>query len=238
LIEMRVAIESCRSLLYGAAQWLDLRNQLELRVAELKSAGTPYADQKRRLDQADSLVAMLSGVVKYVASERANEVCYKAVQIHGGSGYMRETRVCQLALDVRITSIYEGTSQIHVIGATRGVFADILGEFFDEEARRPRSGECLRLAERLLETRVAFRTCLQATKGRAPEFRELAAKELVDLYAQLYIGYLLLGEAEQDHDRVWIARRFIVAAWAQAAATERTISGELFADLGGRDLML
>jgi alkylation response protein AidB-like acyl-CoA dehydrogenase len=238
LIEMRVAIESCRTLLYAAAQWLDLRNQLELRIAELKAAAAPYAEQKRRFDQADGLVAMLSGLVKYVVSERANEVCYNAVQIHGGSGYMRETRACQLALDVRITSIYEGTSQIHVIGSTRGVFSDILGEFFDEQARRPRSGESLRLAERLLESRATFQTCLRTIKSRKDEFRELAAKELVDLYAQLYIGYLLLGEADQDHDRLWIARRFIVGAWAQAAARQRAILDELFADLGDRDRML
>jgi hypothetical protein len=151
---------------------------------------------------------------------------------------MRETRACQLALDVRITSIYEGTSQIHVIGSTRGVFADILGNFFDQEARRPRPLEHAKLADHLRDVRRVFQTCLRIVKIRNQEFRGVAAKELVELYARLYTGYLLLDEAERDVGRSWIARRFIIDAWARAAASERTISAELFADLGDRDVIL
>ena len=49
---------------------------------------------------------------KLYAAEMANRVCYKAVQIHGGYGYIKEYVVERLYRDARIISIYEGTSQV------------------------------------------------------------------------------------------------------------------------------
>ncbi|NOT00316.1 MAG: acyl-CoA dehydrogenase [Phycisphaerales bacterium] len=58
-----------------------------------------------------------AAMAKLYASEAANRIAYRAVQVHGGSGYIHECRVEQLYRDARITTIYEGTSEIqrHVI---------------------------------------------------------------------------------------------------------------------------
>ena len=58
-----------------------------------------------------------SAMAKLYASEAANRIAYRAVQIHGASGYVRDCRVEQLYRDARVTTIYEGTSEIqrHVI---------------------------------------------------------------------------------------------------------------------------
>jgi len=53
-----------------------------------------------------------SSMAKLYATESANRIAYRAVQVHGGSGYVRECRVEQLYRDVRVTTIYEGTSEI------------------------------------------------------------------------------------------------------------------------------
>lgn len=59
-----------------------------------------------------------TSMAKVYASEAANRIAYRAVQVHGGTGYVNESRVEQLYRDARITTIYEGTSEIQrlVIG--------------------------------------------------------------------------------------------------------------------------
>ncbi len=62
-----------------------------------------------------------SAQAKLFASEAANRIAYRAVQVHGGSGYVHEYRVEQLYRDARVTTIYEGTSEIQRIVIARSV---------------------------------------------------------------------------------------------------------------------
>jgi len=63
-------------------------------------------------DANDPETSKLCAMAKLYTTEMANRVCYKAVQIHGGYGYIKEYPVERLYRDVRITSIFEGTSQV------------------------------------------------------------------------------------------------------------------------------
>ena len=85
LADMATEIEAARQLIYH--------------TAEAMIADTPDVPQ-------------LCSMAKYYATEMANRVCYKAVQIHGGYGYIKEYPVERLYRDVRITTIFEGTSQV------------------------------------------------------------------------------------------------------------------------------
>jgi caffeyl-CoA reductase-Etf complex subunit CarC len=73
--------------------------QLTYHAAQLKDANDPEASKA-------------CSMAKYYASEVANRNAYKAVQIHGGYGYIRDYKVERLYRDARILSIFEGTSQI------------------------------------------------------------------------------------------------------------------------------
>ncbi len=53
-----------------------------------------------------------SAMAKYYAAETANEVAYKALQLHGGYGYIKDYPIERIYRDARILSIYEGTSQV------------------------------------------------------------------------------------------------------------------------------
>lgn len=88
IADMATDIEAARQLAYHAAQ--------------LKDAGSDEASKA-------------CSIAKYFASEAANRCAYKAVQIHGGYGYIKEYKVEKLYRDARITSIYEGTSQVQQI---------------------------------------------------------------------------------------------------------------------------
>jgi len=61
---------------------------------------------------------------KVFASEKANDACYTALQLLGGAGYIKEYPLERLARDVRITTIYEGTSEIQRVIIARDILAD------------------------------------------------------------------------------------------------------------------
>ncbi|MBN2445888.1 MAG: acyl-CoA dehydrogenase family protein [Phycisphaerae bacterium] len=91
---------------FEAIQWMIADSQTEIaaatllfeRAAELKESGQPFTSE--------------SAMAKLYASEMANRVAYRAVQVHGGYGFVNEFRVEQLYRDARVTTIYEGTSEI------------------------------------------------------------------------------------------------------------------------------
>ena len=65
-----------------------------------------------------------ASMAKLFASENANKVCAEAIQIHGGNGYSRHYNVEKYYRDARITTIYEGTSEIQKIVISRGILKD------------------------------------------------------------------------------------------------------------------
>ncbi len=104
---------------FQAIQWMiaDMATDLEaaknmvLRAAWLK-------DQGVRFTQAASMA-------KLFATEAANRAAYKAVQIHGGYGYTREFPVERFYRDVRVTTLYEGTSEIQRIVIARNILGKL-----------------------------------------------------------------------------------------------------------------
>ncbi|MFN2243682.1 MAG: acyl-CoA dehydrogenase family protein, partial [Anaerolineae bacterium] len=114
LLSMRSQIEATRALVYEAGHWVDLKKAYE----HLKAEGELDSAGRDRLKQADRLANVLTPLAKYHATEMGNRVCYQAMQVHGGTGYMREFNIERHYRDMRVTSIYEGTSQLQVVAAT------------------------------------------------------------------------------------------------------------------------
>jgi hypothetical protein len=75
-------------------------------------------------DKGDKRAGWYASMAKLFATENANRVCADAVQIHGGNGYSREYTVERLYRDARVTTIYEGTSEIQRIVISRGILRD------------------------------------------------------------------------------------------------------------------
>ena len=87
-----------------AAHWLTLY------AADKKDQGLPFTRE--------------ASMAKLFASEMANRAAYRAVQIHGGYGYMKEYKVERLYRDARVTAIYEGTSEVQRIVIAREVLEE------------------------------------------------------------------------------------------------------------------
>ena len=137
LLTQKAFAEGCRALSYYAATQVDL-------VERSADAG----ERKR----ADELLSFIIPIVKALLTEVANECAYHAVQIFGGHGYIRETGVEQFARDARITTIYEGTTQIQALDLlgrkimqTQGVglkhFLEEISAFCHAHAQNPAVAE-------------------------------------------------------------------------------------------------
>ena len=238
LIGMRVTLEANRSLFYSAAMCVDRKEKLEELIEKLKAQGKPFAEQAAAQKQATKLANLLTPMTKYVLSESANRITYDAMQIHGGTGYMKEFRVERLARDARITNIYEGTSQLQIVAAAGPVMNDILHEYFDEKKRKAYAG-LGKLTAAMKEIRELFQGSLATVLGKKDVgFHDTAAKDLVELYTYLYVGYLLLDEAEIDSRKIFIAHRYIQEALAKAKQNAENIGSELYTDLLHADKIL
>ena len=232
LIDMRVMLEANRALFYFAAMSVDIKEKLEENIEKLKTNGKPFSEENIRLKKATKEANLLTPISKYTLTEGANKITYDALQIHGGTGYMREFKVERLARDARITNIYEGTSQLQIVAASGGVINDILSERFDEYENKNYKGGAAPLVNHLKEIREIFKDCLKyVVERKDPAFQDVAAKDLVELYTYLIIGYLLLDQAEIEPKKVFIANRYILTSLANARKNAESIKDGLFSDI-------
>jgi len=103
---------------YQAIQWMiadtaaeiEAAHWLTLYAADKKDQGLPFTRE--------------ASMAKLFASEMANRAAYSAVQIYGGYGYMKEYKVERLYRDARVTTIYEGTSEVQRIVIAREVLEE------------------------------------------------------------------------------------------------------------------
>jgi alkylation response protein AidB-like acyl-CoA dehydrogenase len=239
LLDMRVQLETGRSILYDTAKLVDLKEKLEGKLEELKTAGEPFKDINDRLKELTKVANLLTPILKYITTEASNKITYDAIQIHGGTGYMKEFPVERFARDARITNIYEGTSQLQIVAAIGGVINDILKDDFDKKSAKIYSGGLERLNNFLKEIREIFYASLKYVVDRKDNvFQDVAAKDLVELYSYIYTGYLVLEEAEELPRKKFIANRYIITSLANARKNAASIKNELFNDLLHADEIL
>ncbi len=232
LIDMRTLIEANRALLYEAAKSVDRKEVLEMQIEKMKEEGKSTQEENFRLKQLIKETNLLTPMCKLVLTESANKITYDALQIHGGTGYMKEFKIERLARDARITNIYEGTSQLQVVAAIGGVINDVLGYRFNEKEKKEYKGGVDPLRFHLIEIREILKDCLKYVADKKdPAFQDVAAKDLLELYTYLVVGYLLLDQAEIEPEKVFTANRYILYSLANARKNAESIKDGLFNDI-------
>lgn len=98
------------NLLADCATWLDAGRLLTLRAAARKEQGLRYS--------------RAASMAKLFSTEHAVKICDAAIQVHGGYGYTRDFPVERVYRDVRVTKIYEGTSEIQRIVIGRSLIKE------------------------------------------------------------------------------------------------------------------
>jgi alkylation response protein AidB-like acyl-CoA dehydrogenase len=206
LTEMKIAIEATRTLLYETARVVDLKEGLE----EMKELHPERGDEiKSDLKYYARLANLLTPIVKGHASEMVNKVAYDAIQIHGGTGFMRDFDVERHYRDARITSIYEGTTQLQVVAAIGGLTSGTIGAALDDYESEDFS-HATALHKALLVARNKFEKALVYIKGiEDADLVSYHARRMVEMATDLIQSYLLLRDARHSERKLKIAETFI-----------------------------
>ena len=173
---------------------------------------------------------MLTPMAKYFSSEMSMRLANGAVAVLGGSGYMRDYPVERLLRDSRITTIYEGTSQLQVAAAVSGVMSGTLSEAVESILEGREWGEDL--AKRVMAVRENLALCNEASafvKGH-PEgarYRDLSARKLVDMGIVALCGALLCDQAAASGAKLKVLDRWLATGRARVHALhELALSGD------------
>ena len=132
---------------------------------------------------------------------------------------MRETGIEQLVRDVRITTIYEGTSQIQIAASLKLILSDVLKKQLDQWQSAEYPDGLVDIAALIAETRAKFDEFLAFLSDYDNDrVKDAVARDLADTYSQIFGSYLLLREAVVDRDREQYARQFAIQSLASAVA--------------------
>ncbi|MHC4719790.1 MAG: acyl-CoA dehydrogenase family protein, partial [Planctomycetota bacterium] len=182
LIDMKLEIEAGRALLYETSRVVDMEIGLARRVEsnppEDKAEAKQLKNEQRKYRR---YAAMLTPMSKYYCSEMCNRVAYDSLQVLGGSGYMRDYACERHARDARITTIYEGTSQLQIVAAVRGVCSRTADKLLGELAEGDYVGEVKDLLEQLAKGAEQLKEAVAFVKEQGNEYMNLFGRALVDI---------------------------------------------------------
>ncbi len=192
---MRAKADASRSMLYETARFVDIYKALEDISRERKLEPEERTEMKKYGKLADAYTPMGKGMT----TEYANQNAYDAIQIHGGSGFMKDYACERLYRDARITNIYEGTTQLQVVAAIRHVTT---GTYLDQI----RSYEALdykpeleSLRQKLIEMTSRYDEIVGLVmEPKDNEYLDFHARRLVEAAAHCIMGYLLLQDTNKD----------------------------------------
>jgi hypothetical protein len=206
LVSMKGEIEATRALVYEAGRWVDLKKAYE----HLKSRGELDATGRERLKQADRLAAVLTPLAKYHATEMGNRICYQAMQVHGGTGYMKEFDIQRHFRDIRVTSIYEGTSQLQVVAATGPLLGHALDDLLDEWASTDYGKSLDGMRGRVEEATALFNRSIDHLKEQDDRpLIDYYAADLANLAVDVLTSWLMLRDADAVERKRELARSYI-----------------------------
>lgn len=200
LIDMKIDVEESRALLYETCSVVDHEIGYE-RILENPETGKALKKEtKQKQRMIKRYAAMLTPMSKYLSSEMCNSVAYDSIQVLGGSGFMRDYACERLYRDARITSIYEGTSQLQVVAAVRGVSNGTASKYIAELASRDYDPALKDLLDILAENAKVLDECVAFVKDKGIDYMDLYGRNLVDIAIKTICGYLFCQQASSKFD--------------------------------------
>ncbi len=226
---MKAKLDASRTLLYETARFVDMYKTYQ------------HISEERHLEKAEReemkyyqrLADIFTPLAKGMSSEFSNELAYDAVQIHGGSGFMKDYPVERIYRDARITSIYEGTTQLQVVaaikGVTTGAFLNQI-RYYESQKISPQL-EYLKRSLIIL-TEEYEQAVKKVVSTDETEFVDFHARRLVEMAGHIIMSYLLLLDTNRDESFLRSAKNYINFAKAQVKAHSEFIRVSDLSDLG------
>ncbi len=192
---MRAKADASRAMLYETARLVDIYKALDDISKERKLTPEERAEYKKYSKLADAFTPMGKGMT----TEYANQNAYDAIQVHGGSGFMKDYTCERLYRDARITNIYEGTTQLQVVAAIRHVTTNTYLNRIKEYETMDFKPELGDLKQKLVAMTGLFENVVNmVTETKNSEYIDFHARRLVEAGAHCVMGYLLLLDANED----------------------------------------
>ena len=194
LAVMKAKIEASRSLMYETSRYVDIYKSLD-QIAKLRTLTPEERQESKRYSR---LADALTPITKGMTSEFANQNAYDSIQIHGGSGFMRDYACERLYRDARITSIYEGTTQLQVVAALRYVTSGVYSQFVkDMLATLPDSDNKAAISA-MVEKLDAMTAHVMELKET--EMNDFCGRRLMESAAYCVMSTLLLRDSIETPD--------------------------------------
>ena len=196
LKNMEAKTLASRALLYETARFVDIYKQLN----HISHDRSLEAEERQEMKFYNRLADGFTPLAKMFASEYANEVAYDSIQIHGGSGYMKDYACERLYRDARIMNIYEGTTQLQVVAAinhvTKGTYLEQIMRYEEEatsEATKP-------MFDKLVELRKTYESIVERVESMDKEsagYKDFHARRLVEIAGYIIMSHIMLRQARE-----------------------------------------
>ncbi|MBN1463499.1 MAG: acyl-CoA dehydrogenase family protein [Paludibacteraceae bacterium] len=209
---MKAKLDASRALLYETTRFVDVYKAYDLVAEKRPLDKDEKEDQKTYNKLADGFTPLL----KLMSSEYANQNTYDSIQVHGGSGFMKDYACERLYRDARITSIYEGTSQLQVVAAIRhvttGAYLAQMRAYLSEKVTPELEGLRTRLSAMadLYEKRIT-----KVVDKKDNEYIDFHARRMVEMAGYIIMGCLLVSDATRNDEFVKSAEVFVNYAEAE-----------------------
>jgi len=209
---IKAKLDAARTILYQTSRYVDIYKALDDISKERKLTPEERKEQKYYAKMADAFTPLSKGL----GSEFCNQNAYDCIQVHGGSGFMKDYACERIYRDARITSIYEGTTQLQVVAAIRyatsGFYANAMKEFAQWEV----SSEMAPLKARLDAMAARYEEAVATVTGHeSQELIDLTARRLVEMAGYIIMGYLLLQDATANAE-LFATSANVFVRWAEA----------------------
>ncbi|MBR6947421.1 MAG: acyl-CoA dehydrogenase family protein [Muribaculaceae bacterium] len=223
IANIKAKLDASRTLLYECTRFVDMYKSLEA----ISRERTLAPEERKTMKAYNRLADAFTPLAKGMTSEFCNQNAYDCVQIHGGSGFMRDYACERIYRDARITSIYEGTTQLQVVAAIRHVTTGTYLNQIKEYATREYSDAVAPMKAKLeAMTALYEETFAKVQAVENPEYITFHARRLVEMLGHIIMGYLLIGDASQEPDLFMdSAKVYVNMGEAEVARHARFIAG-------------
>jgi len=229
LTNMKVKTQAMRTLLYETARYVDIYKNYSF-AAETRKLDK---DERQESKKYQRLADIFTPLLKLVSSEYCNQIAYDSLQIHGGTGFMKDFPIERIYRDARITTIYEGTSQLQVVAAIRGVTAHGFLNRIKEFETKDVKPELEYLKMYLVDMTNNYQKVTEwVVEKEDTEFIDFHARRLVEMAGNIIMGYLLLHDSVKKTEFEKSAEIFIKQGKSQNSQMADYILSSETKDLG------
>ncbi len=192
---MKAKLDASRTLLYETSRFVDIYKTWGQISEDRKLEPSEREEMKKYQKLADACTP----IVKGLASEFCNQNAYDSIQIHGGSGFMKDYACERVYRDARITSIYEGTTQLQVVAAIRHVTTGTYLSMMRQHEQEHTSPEFEGLRETLKGLADTYEASVaEVLEYKNTEYIDYQARRLVEMAGYIVMSHLLINDASRE----------------------------------------